>query len=114
MSDHGNIADILDRGIRAISAGIDELAALPKESRSERYHWRNLASCVETAARVQAEVREQTEFESKESLSSADIRKAVLDFLSALSAQDKQALMAEAGLIPPTMAPPAPEAQPHA
>ena len=114
MSDHGNIADILDRGIRAISAGIDELAALPPEGRSERYHWRNLALCVEAAAKVQAEVREQSQFESKEGLSPAEIRKAVVDFLSALSMQDKAALMAEAGIVPP--APPAQpqEAQQHA
>ena len=79
-----------------------------------RGHAKNITDCVLACTKVQAEEREQLDFEKATQLDPEAIRDAMLDWLKNLPASEKQALMAEAGLIPPTMAPPAPEAQPHA
>ena len=77
-------------------------------------HVKNITDCVMACVKVQAEEREQLDFEKTAQLSPEDIRAAMVEWLKGLPLEEKHALMAEAGIAPPIAPQAAQEAQPHA
>lgn len=83
-----DIDDILRRGCNALSEAIDILAATPEENRDERWHYRNLATCVEAATHVQREQREQAEWDAERDVSNEGLMALLEKFLRQMTGED--------------------------
>lgn len=77
-------------------------------------HTKNITDAVLACTKVQAEEREQLDFEKENQLSPEDIRAAFVGWLRSMPLEEKQQLMVETGLAPPLSPPPSQEDQPHA
>jgi hypothetical protein len=104
---------IAAKGLDLIDKILDELATVPRDDWGKT-HVRDVTDCVQAAVRFQAEERAQLDFEKEAKLAPEDIRAAMIEWLRGLPASEKQALMAEAGLVPPGAVTQPQEAQPHA
>lgn len=106
---------IARKGLRVVDKMLDGLAGLADDEpkRWPANYARQVTDCVLAAVKVQAEERAQLEFEDKANLAPEDIRAAMVEWLRGLPQSEKQALMAEAGLVPPTVLPTSQETQPH-
>lgn len=91
-----DIDDIIRRGLNALSDAIDTLAAIPEDHRDEKFHYRNLASCVEAAAHLQREQREQTQWLAEQNLNSEQLRRLLLAHLGTMDPGDLGELIDQA------------------
>lgn len=91
-----DIDDILRRGLNALSDAIDDLAKTKREMRDERWHYRNLASCVEAAAHVQREQREQSQWLAEQELDAATLRTMLAKYLGSMPLSEAESLIREA------------------
>ena len=86
---------IAGKGLKILDKILDKLEAIPPCDWSG-HHVRDITDCVMAAVKVQAEQREQLEFENGEKLGADDLRKLLKEYLASLPALDFAALVKEA------------------